>query len=108
MSDHALKCSKCGKSVSTAVPLETIVRAWIECPECISSAPDLLEALEGPEGEPWIIDLLEQVSKESYKIHMDALKNSEGLIGHLGMECRSRWCDEMIEKIKKALARAKG
>ena len=30
-----LKCPKCGKVVSTEVPDGTIVRAWIECPECI-------------------------------------------------------------------------
>ncbi len=30
-----LHCSKCGKTVSTDVADETIVRAWIECPECI-------------------------------------------------------------------------
>jgi DNA-directed RNA polymerase subunit RPC12/RpoP len=28
-------CYTCGKSVSTEVPDSTIVRAWIECPECI-------------------------------------------------------------------------
>jgi|HubBroStandDraft_2_1064218.scaffolds.fasta_scaffold00006_61 hypothetical protein len=26
---------ECGKSVSTEVPEGTIVRAWVECPECI-------------------------------------------------------------------------
>ena len=30
-----IKCSKCGKSVSTEVPDNTVIRAWIECPECI-------------------------------------------------------------------------
>ncbi len=28
-------CMQCGKSVSTPVPKDTIVRAWVECPECI-------------------------------------------------------------------------
>jgi hypothetical protein len=28
-------CMKCGKSVSTPVPKGTIMRAWVECPECI-------------------------------------------------------------------------
>lgn len=28
-------CMTCGKSVSTEVPKNTIVRAWVECPECI-------------------------------------------------------------------------
>jgi len=30
-----IHCMKCGKSVSTPVPKDTIVRAWVECPECI-------------------------------------------------------------------------
>lgn len=30
-----LCCSRCGKPVSTEIPDGTIVRAWIECPECI-------------------------------------------------------------------------
>ena len=30
-----LHCLNCGKSVSTPVPKDTIVRAWIQCPECI-------------------------------------------------------------------------
>lgn len=34
--DVKLKCSRCGKDVSTPVPIDTIVRAFIECPECIN------------------------------------------------------------------------
>ena len=30
-----IHCNRCGKSVSTEVPEETVVRAWVECPECI-------------------------------------------------------------------------
>jgi hypothetical protein len=30
-----LRCTECGKSVSTEVPDETVVRAWLMCPECI-------------------------------------------------------------------------
>lgn len=30
-----LTCNKCGKQVSTAVPDDTVVRGWIECPDCI-------------------------------------------------------------------------
>jgi DNA-directed RNA polymerase subunit RPC12/RpoP len=28
-------CMQCGKSVSTPVPKGTVVRAYVECPECI-------------------------------------------------------------------------
>lgn len=31
-----LFCSHCGKSVSNAVPDSTIIRASLECPECLS------------------------------------------------------------------------
>lgn len=32
-------CMNCGKSVSSEVPEGTIVRAWVECPECIEKKP---------------------------------------------------------------------
>ena len=35
-----IRCCKCGENVSTEVPDETIVRGWVECPECIEKAPD--------------------------------------------------------------------
>lgn len=36
MSDRIL-CMECGKSVSTPVPTDTIVRAYVKCPECIEA-----------------------------------------------------------------------
>lgn len=44
-----IHCSRCGKSVSTEVPHDTVIRAWVECPECIGKDTvqnDLLAALE--------------------------------------------------------------
>lgn len=38
-SEFRLRCNRCGKIVSTPVPESTIVRAWIECPECIEAKP---------------------------------------------------------------------
>ena len=32
-----LKCSKCGKVVSSEVPDNIVIRAFIECPECIEN-----------------------------------------------------------------------
>lgn len=29
-----IKCTRCGKGVSSEVPNDTIVRAFVECPEC--------------------------------------------------------------------------
>lgn len=30
-----LHCMNCGKSVSSEIPVDVVVRAWIQCPECI-------------------------------------------------------------------------
>lgn len=30
-----IKCNLCGRPVSTEIPDDTVVRAWIECPECV-------------------------------------------------------------------------
>ena len=30
-----LHCSECGKQVSSSFPRDVVVRAWIECPECL-------------------------------------------------------------------------
>lgn len=30
-----IRCMKCGKSVSSPVPKDTVVRAYVECPECL-------------------------------------------------------------------------
>lgn len=35
-----LKCNTCFAIVSTLVPDQTIVRGWIECPECVYKTPD--------------------------------------------------------------------
>lgn len=32
-----ITCSACGKSVSTPVPAGTLVRAWVQCPECVEA-----------------------------------------------------------------------
>lgn len=31
-----LRCNRCAKTVSTLVPDGTIIRAWVECPECLA------------------------------------------------------------------------
>lgn len=40
-----LRCYKCGDAVSTEVPEGTIVRAFVECPTCLSNDP-MARALE--------------------------------------------------------------
>ena len=32
-----IHCSRCGEGVSSPVPKDTVVRAWVECPECIET-----------------------------------------------------------------------
>ena len=41
---HVVKCSRCGKQVSNPAGVEMIVRAFVECPECIERQPDYHEA----------------------------------------------------------------
>jgi len=45
-----LHCLMCGRIVSTEVPDNTVVRAWIECPECLEAeGADVIEdAQEDP------------------------------------------------------------
>ena len=49
-----IKCSVCGKPVSTLVPKGTVLRAWITCLECgvkkarYEAAIDVLRAARGP------------------------------------------------------------
>ena len=33
---HFIHCSNCGKAVSTPMTEGTVVRAWVECPECVA------------------------------------------------------------------------
>lgn len=35
-----LRCNVCGEIVSTPVSLDTVVRAWIQCPECAAKEKD--------------------------------------------------------------------
>lgn len=34
---HHVHCSRCGAAVSNPLPVEVIVRAWVECPECVAA-----------------------------------------------------------------------
>ena len=36
-----IHCNKCGKEVSSDVPDNTILRGWVECPECIIKDNDV-------------------------------------------------------------------
>lgn len=49
-----LRCMKCGKSVSSEVPDSTVVRAYLECPECVASSPEhaALEKIANTEMPP--------------------------------------------------------
>ena len=39
-------CSRCGKAVSNDLPYEGIVRAYVECPECLGKEdPEKVEPL---------------------------------------------------------------
>ncbi len=45
--DGRIHCSNCGKTVSTPVPTGTVIRAWIECPECLEASAKDASAGEG-------------------------------------------------------------
>lgn len=38
-----IKCSKCGRPVSIEVPDDTIIRAWIECPDCLERTSEKMK-----------------------------------------------------------------
>jgi hypothetical protein len=38
-------CNGCGRSGSTDIPNDTIIRAWVECPECIDKKRSKVERL---------------------------------------------------------------
>jgi hypothetical protein len=48
--EERIRCMNCGKSVSTPVPKDTLVRAWVECPECIEKSA--LTGSAGASSEP--------------------------------------------------------
>lgn len=44
-----IKCTRCGKPVSSVeVPAGTVIRAFIECPECCEKQPDEKQPDEKP------------------------------------------------------------
>lgn len=47
-------CSKCGKRVSNKTGKELVVRAWVECPECMTEGgQSIKDALEEAERKAW-------------------------------------------------------
>jgi DNA-directed RNA polymerase subunit RPC12/RpoP len=47
-----LRCNSCGTPVSTEVPDDTVVRAYIECPECVEKHSQEVD----PEAEGYLIN----------------------------------------------------
>jgi len=85
-----IPCSRCGKPVSTSVPPQTIVRAWIDCPECVEK-----HALQRPEAVERVLEILRE--NPGYK---DA--ESEGWLG-LQAACgviEARWPAAAPDKAK--------
>lgn len=44
MKEEVIRCSNCGWAVSTPVPPGTIVRAYVECPNCTDEKNNVQEA----------------------------------------------------------------
>lgn len=70
----AVYCSKCGKRVSNEVPEDLVVRAWIECPECLEAKK------EGPIWSNFSEQLLEikqlQIALSSTKERLTRLEEA--------------------------------
>ena len=66
-----LHCNLCSKPASTEIPDETIVRGWIECPECAETQQDNISKRE---------ILLEEVRR-----------SAESLLDHLSHEVMPPW-----------------
>jgi len=63
-----INCSRCGKMVSSPVPAGTIVRAFIECPECVEKQG------EPKPGKQW----------GDHKVTVNPLKPSLALLVKIG------------------------
>lgn len=53
-----IKCNRCGKGVSSQVPEGTIVRAWVECPECVEK-----------DNEPGIVEGAMELLRDTFEGH---------------------------------------
>jgi hypothetical protein len=49
-----LTCSICGQPVSTEVPKDTIVKAWMECPSCTKAFVSTKTVPDKPRGDKFI------------------------------------------------------
>jgi DNA-directed RNA polymerase subunit RPC12/RpoP len=62
-----LKCTICGEPVSTEVPDGTIVRAWIECPECsakeLEESPVISPSLDGLTADDITRQIIDKMSE---------------------------------------------
>jgi len=63
-----LVCFHCGKAVSTEVPDDTVVRAALECPECIEKQPDYERLFAAYRAD------VEPVLRDSIALHDDYLE----------------------------------
>ena len=62
-----LQCSRCGKAVSSEIPVEDFaVRAFVECPECIAGVSDVND---GPVSQKWYKPL---ESPRRYPLELDS------------------------------------
>lgn len=52
-----IRCSRCGASVSSPVPQDTIVRAFIECGDCLEKQPDWQQRAET--AKEWLRKIVE-------------------------------------------------
>lgn len=93
-------CSSCGKPVSTEVPEDTVVRAFIECPECIekrapkppATSDDIVMRFRSLFAETWPLlnypDFENDRERKSETVTMMLRATVEELIAHVGADAK--------------------
>lgn len=67
-------CMNCGKSVSSPVPVGTVVRAWVQCPECLEKGIPVGVREEVLEEAAQVVNRLQTESEGDYFCHNDTVR----------------------------------
>jgi DNA-directed RNA polymerase subunit RPC12/RpoP len=84
-----LRCFDCGKSVTTELPDKTIIRAYVQCPECIEK--EIIK--ERDDWHFFIKFIVDHV--EEYHEYIDAVNDAKVIIYDEIMKERNRIFGEM-------------
>ena len=82
-------CSRCGKQVSNNVGVDVVVRAFVECPECIERASEPVE--------------LAATDSQQLKAEIAALVNEHFFTNENGTSCSGKY-GVIAEKLRQLSA----